>query len=341
MRLRGSPAGLIVLALCGGCGDVPAAEPDARVDAGPLDAASDAAPGDARPDGGGALARDAAPLPCEAPEYYSPHAARFRYFHLSASGQPGHGLDVDENPATCAPAGDCGGGVDNQVATLHVEGCRPQPIDPGGFDYLLDLLMVHGRPPESWLLEARDLTMSGNDSTAPFALVMHHAQWYPSVACTGSASVLDDERVCDYLVDDEWLAWGTCSPFAAFENVEIQGGVLEGGDEATTILISYNLGGATAGLAIHRARIQADVTVAGNELTVTNGILAGVVCPRDLVSLLSTLVTSADPETCQMEQQMPDPDMEVGCSPGPGPDGISVAFRFEAYPASIVGLLRE
>ncbi len=333
---------LAALLLTSACGDPATPQQDASLDASdPADAVADAEPDAALPADAGALLHfDAGTPPCEAPGYFDPHASRISLFHMSPYAWSGWGLDMDNDPSTCTPTlANCCCGVDNQLGGLNVEGCWSATITADGFnDQVMDGIIIDGDPPVNYLLEARGLTMNGLDSAAPFTLVLHEGQWFPSAECTDDGSVLDDTLRCDYLSSDEMYQPGTCDAVSTLPGAEIINGQLVAGGPSHTIWIAYTALGLSAGVVIHQARMVADVTVNGDAVTMTNGILAGVICPAELLSVLNAVLTM-DP-ACGLETKIPAPDLEVGCS-ADNPDGISLAFVFEAHAARIVGLLRN
>jgi len=332
---------LAAAAFATACGTRAAPEPDANPDATP--------PQDARVDAGpdAVVARDAGEVPtfdaglppCETPGYFDPHAARFSIFHMSNSGTAGNGLDLDDNPATCSPAGSCNGGIDNQIANLWVPNCGFADLDVSGFNYLMDSIVVTGDPPVNYLLETRGLTMNGASSAAPFTLVLHEGHWFPSPVCTEAASVLDDTLRCDYLTDGEMFAPSSCDALSVLPGAEIINGRLVAGGPSANIWIVYTVLGLSAGVVLHNARIEADVILNGNELALSNGVLGGVVCAEELMLILSA-VLDVDPTACDMASKIPAPDLEIGCTPD-DPDGISLGFTFEAHAGRIVGLIRN
>ncbi len=57
---------------------------------------------------------------------------------IGLDGNPGSGVDVDGSPATCAPAGSCSGGVDNQLAAIAglLNPVLQEELDSGGLNLL-------------------------------------------------------------------------------------------------------------------------------------------------------------------------------------------------------------
>ena len=49
---------------------------------------------------------------------FTTHVARIDSLSIPATGDPGDGVDVDSNGATCAPGGSCSGGIDNAFGVL-------------------------------------------------------------------------------------------------------------------------------------------------------------------------------------------------------------------------------
>ena len=335
------PPLLAVVLVLAGCGGQVTSDPDASPDGAPAT--------DARTDGETAVvARDAgdvahfdAGLPaCEEPGFFSPYAARFSFFNLSPIGWPTIGLDLDNDPTTCAPAGDCAGGIDNQLGSLNVEDCGFETLNVSTFNYILGNIIEEGSAPANWLVEARDLiVVGGNNSAAPFTLMLHTGHWYESPTCDAATDVLNSDMRCDYLTDDDMFFPGTCDSLSTVANAEIVNGRLTAGGPNTTMWIVYTVFGLTAGLVLHNARMEADISVVGEQMTMTHGILAGVMCPAELMLMLGS-VMNVNPADCDMANKIPSPDLEVGCS-ADDPDGISVGFTFDAHSANIVGLLRD
>ena len=68
-------------------------------------------------------------------------AVKATQFELATDGFPGSGLDVDDDPDTCAPSGNCNGGVDNALAPLATLMNDPmyQSVVDGSLIYVADL----------------------------------------------------------------------------------------------------------------------------------------------------------------------------------------------------------
>jgi hypothetical protein len=342
--LRGGFLVTLLLAPAAGCGN-PSGDGG---DAGPKDAGGGVDAADAQRDADPGVTdaapprpRDAGPLPCEQPGWFSPHSVRIHQFALSTRGEPGYGLNLDGLP-TCAPQGaGCWGGVDNQGGSMHIDESECEadfsPIEPGGLNYLLDTLLLSGNPPESFLMEARNLVRAGDDSAGTFELIVQHGQWIDNPVCPDRQDVIDGQIRCDYVVDDTFYQRGTCTPLSVLDNARIEGGLLTAGGPGYNVWLVYSLPLWTGGFLLHQARVQAQVVWDGDELSLTSGIIAGVVCPWDLATTAAD-ITNADP-AC-IVQHLPAPDLEVGCSAAEGPDGISAAFLFEAGPAHLVGFVR-
>jgi hypothetical protein len=266
---------------------------------------------------------------------------RIHEFALSEHGVPGAGLNLDGR-STCAPAPGCSGGVDNQTASLSIDAneCPAtfNPIEPAGLNYLLDTLLLQGDPPESFLIEARDLIRDEDDSQGTFSLIIQHGQWLANPVCPSDEDVIAGQLRCDYVVDDSYYLPGTCTPLTVLDNARIQGGVLTAGGPGYTVWLVYRTPYYTAGFVLHQARVEATVSWDGEALRLSHGVLAGLVCPHDLATAAAD-ITNADP-TC-VQDYLPAPDLEAGCSPEADPDALSAAFLFEAGPAHLVGFVRQ
>jgi hypothetical protein len=196
--------------------------------------------------------------------------------------------------------------------------------------------------PANWLIEARGLTLdaTGTSSVGPFELRLYQGTWVASAECTDATQVQDAhwDRQCDYLVDEQSFEPGTCTPVAAWDNAEINQGVLTAGGDNYHMPLTYRFQSVEFGFPMHRARLRANVEIDTNQGRIwvrTGGILGGVICPFDFASMVNELM-NVDPAECDVLSKLPPADLESGCGPD-NPDGISASMIFRSVPARLVG----
>jgi hypothetical protein len=135
---------------------------------------------------------------------------------MGMGGHPEHGLDVDGNPDTCAPVGDCSGGVDNSMF--------------GFFQWLISEFSPGDQaipPPYGESSEhpdfARLVVAEGwNVVGTPFTL-----SFYLGRRLDSSCEVVDE--TCPYCVRMESMSKATCAAVISFDNAAVQGDVLTAG----------------------------------------------------------------------------------------------------------------
>jgi hypothetical protein len=236
---------------------------------------------------------------------------------IAPDGKPGNGLDVDQDPATCAPAGSCSGGIDNSAAALGglMNDGLNGAVEKGLVAYLMEL--------------------DGVAPGATFELNLYAGQ--PEVdGCNPSVAT------CSYLVWPAMLDADTCEALTSFTNASLVGTTLKAGGPAYSFPLSLPIiGGANLDVIIEAVQLQGTLTLGPTGLPVSfDGVLAGAVRkdvlvaaiyqipadalimpPDQLVSLLGTLLT-----------------MDIDTDADGAVDAYSVGFLAKAKPATILGM---
>lgn len=237
---------------------------------------------------------------------------------IPASGHPGDGLDLDENPATCAPEGDCSGGIDNSLGPVGSLGNDPIKKDMEAGKIIM-------------LLEHRDLKTDGK----PYVLALYGGKVDPE-----NAQCNVQKETCSYLVDKATID-KDCKPVVTFDNAKIVGNKFTAGGKKYTFPFELPLmGGVTLHVDLYYAKIEATVTVSGGKITSMTGILGGAV-PKEQIK---QGILKVPPE------QLPiPPDQIIGLldilvkedidGNGDGKkESASICLKFTAIPGKISGV---
>ncbi len=254
---------------------------------------------------------------------------------ISGDGQPGSGLDVDDNPETCAPVGNCAAGIDNAMAAVAnaINAALKVGLETGG------AVMI---------AEIRDFKTEGT----PFVLSLYEG--FPDWSSKPNCDLVKD--VCDYQVS-WWSFDAKCIPTVYLENVvvdsyeltdpdkEIYHGTMHGGGTEDIFVLQLPLSQADQPVPffIVNGKFQGEFTVYGDpsKNMVMTGIFAGAV-PMD--SLIDTIM-NVDPkyfdpltnqQVADLITQLVDPDIDLD---GDGqPDAVSVGIRVTTIPGVITGI---
>ena len=202
---------------------------------------------------------------CGDPLNFGPVVA-VNWVQIGSNGYPGQGLDVDGNPATCRPSGNCSSGVDNQAAL----------IAPLANPAILDILAGF-----NWgtaLLDFQNFTTDG----VPFVLPM-----YAGMIDQNNAGCDFKTQSCDFVLPHANFD-AQCNPLYFFDNAMIVGDVLTAGPKTIQIAIPY-LGQLFEGT-IYRAQIQGRVTF-GSPINgiVDTSLIAGAIKPDELLAIFEAM----------------------------------------------------
>jgi len=247
---------------------------------------------------------------------------------IGTDGQPGSGLDVDQDPTTCAPATDCSGGVDNQFAqALSVLGSF--------VDVNETLAEAIADGDVNILFEHRDPTFDG----APYVLGAYIGE--------REASTCDPTvATCEYRVDAaSLLADPLCEALIRFEDARIAAGRLTAGGPGARFSISLPfLQGVLLELTLYNARLEGDAVVTDGSVTgIENGLLGGAVRQQDVRDLVMALPDSIFEDVPGGRNLVLTllPSifaMDVDTNADGTDDATSIGLRFTARAATVMGV---
>jgi len=239
---------------------------------------------------------------------------------VMADGNPGSGLDIDDDPTTCAPSTACGGGVDNELALLAAF------VNPGIEASIEDGVV-------KWIVDLRLAKLDGTEF--PIAI-------YDSGLVDRSCD-FQAER-CEYNIAPLSLD-ASCDPYFRFGNARIEDGRLTAGGTGELINMVLPLqGGSLLAVTIAAARTEGSVTVdADGHITEINGIIGGAIPKAQLIDAVESLDPSSfslpgltSEEAAALLDSLLTADIDLD---GDGlPEAVSVAMRIQTIPASIARL---
>lgn len=196
---------------------------------------------------------------------------------LAADGSAGSGLDIDDDPSTCAPESlGCSGGVDNALAPLA------GVMNPGVSDSI-ELGAV------KWIIDLRNQRVDGQ----PF-----HIEVYDSRVLLDAFGNSCDYQAdtCDYEIAQ--LSFDpACRAYFRLDNVRITGNKITGGGDDQLIRMVLPLkGGAALGVTIASARFEGEVALdAQGKIKSMNAIVGGAIPKDQLLQAINDLDPSALP----------------------------------------------
>jgi len=236
---------------------------------------------------------------------------------IGVSGNPGQGLDVDQNPATCEPKGSCVKGIDNAFASL------------------------------AWLFNP-ELTRATKDGT--FAMLL---EWRPDAAGqTGTLNVMFGERrpgaACDPTKPGcefsfyPGMVSGTCEPLFSLAQATLDGNHLSAHSTGGPVPMFLVFGTLRVQFLVKSAWLDATLSLSGGG-GLGQGILAGGVPKQDLLSSIGSAPEDQFPPPYTRDLVMqyvslvlqPDLDLDHDGSP----ESISIGIPFTLVSAHLVGPL--
>lgn len=246
----------------------------------------------------------------------NPDANKIVLLQLGSSGHPGEGLDLDANPLTCAPQGNCSGGIDNELGAIasFVNPGLAQSVVNGYLMYVLEF--VNFNTSGNFTLNFMDATLAETNPTCDYQVAQ-----------------------CQYVPLQESLD-PLCNSIVTFDNARIEGTKLTAGGPTYTFALQATLvGGATMMIGITHARIEAtaEFNKEGHIQRLT-GMIGGGVSKMELMDTVSKLPDYVFPMKKDQVLTLLDTlilnDLDID-GDGNG-DVVSVNIRFESIPADIV-----
>jgi hypothetical protein len=232
---------------------------------------------------------------------------------LGLGGHPGQALDVDGNPATCAPSADCSGGMDNA----------------------LGLISTFANPAIADAVQQGDVALvvsfEGHE-TGAFLLGVYEAQpvgW----ACDWQT------ETCAYNLDTESVDPATCLPLIALDAISDGANVIAGGPG---YLFPFSLplaDGVSLEVLVHDTQLVGTYTVdASGDVTGFDGVLGGAISKADLITAIAALPDEGLPvDKALISAVMDAVEADIDTDGDGVGDASSIGFTLEGINALAVG----
>ncbi len=252
-------------------------------------------------------------------------AAKLVDFQFGESGTPGNGIDVDDDPKTCAPQGDCSDGVDNAMSAvgLLVNGPLDNSVKDGTLSFVAEFA--------GWQGEGK-----------PFTLNMYYAVQTEASVAAGCQPLAD---VCHWYITQGALG-PSCEAKVTFSNAMVKEGKITAGGAGEIFAMEADLiGGGDSTLYVQGARVEGTVTMTADGKAIDNilGVLGGAVPMTVIISVFNSLPEDAFPPgigkqgALNLLQLLVEPDVDID---GDGKkESASIGLRFSAIGAVIDGML--
>jgi len=233
---------------------------------------------------------------------------------IGTGGSPGEGVDVDSNPATCAPAG-CIGGIDNTLSILS--GFANQPLSDA---------VAAGRV--LLVVEFGPLT------AVPIEVAVYQA----SLAATNPRCSVQTQT-CDWLVAESFLDPTSCEPVARL-TATLSGTRLVGGGPGTRLPFVIPFNGADLEVVVANLRLAVDLTIVSGLVTKMSGVLGGAVPKATLIEGLQGLPADALPIPKDAAIGLVDSLVvnDIDTDQDGAKDAASIGIKLDAIDARLVGV---
>ncbi len=253
---------------------------------------------------------------CTCTMTFSNQESKFTTIQIGDGGKPGEGIDVDSNPATCAPSNNCTSGINNSLGALA--GLANKPLQDA---------VTKGSV--NFVLEYRDLKQGAINLGL-----------YTAKVADSNAACDFQTQTCDYNVATNLIDYQKCIPVVNLPG-KLAGNVIIAGGKGTNFPFSLPIsGGAVLSIVIYGAQLNGTVTTdAGGNITSFDGILAGAVPKATLASAIDALPDGSLPIPKDSLKAILDSTVEADIdSNGDGTlDAASIGLKLHGIQAKIVG----
>ena len=253
---------------------------------------------------------------CTCTMTFAPNATKFTYLQIGDGGKLGEGLDIDANPATCAPSGSCSGGINNALGALASFANKPlaDAVTKGSVDFVL---------------EYRDLKQGAIN------LGLYTGKPIEKVPPCDIQT-----QTCEYNVAASMVNYQKCLPLVLMPG-KLAGNVVQAGGKGTNFPFSLPIqAGVTLDIVIYGAQLSGTVTFdANNKIATFDGVLGGAVPKATLAAAIDALPDGSLPLPKDSLKSILDTAVDTDIdSNGDGTlDAASIGLKLHAIQAVIVG----
>ncbi len=248
---------------------------------------------------------------------------------VGKGGHAGEALDVDGDPATCAPEGDCEDGLNNMLSGLL--GQLAQFVDADA-----EIAKALDEGTIVLLAEMKDMKTDGTEFTM---------NMYIGDPVADKATCDYQAAVCDYTVKLDSLDPVTCAPIITFDNATITAGALKAGGPDAIFSVTIPIQeGISLTVTANMAQIVGTVAGEGEAMTLADGIVGGAVRKDKLMEAVDYIPDDAGlPVSKDMIKNLLDmfvkPDVDT--DDDGELDAASIGIKFGAIAGKIGGFTPE
>jgi hypothetical protein len=253
---------------------------------------------------------------CTCVPSFAPDAAKLTSLQIGAGGHPDEALDLDGDPATCAPSSDCSAGMHNALSVLAsmANDKLAKAVAEGKFSLVTEFQVDS---PGSWTVA---LYTAELDSSNPGCDIQ--------------------SQTCAWRVDPDMLDAGTCKAVVQLP-ATVVGTKLTAGGKGTTFPLSIPLSaGGSLDLVLYDVLLQATLTLTSGQVTGLTGVLGGAVPKSALIAAIDALPDDALPlpkDTVKgLLDTLVENDLDVNADGAP--DAASIGLKLVGIDATIAGV---
>ena len=262
------------------------------------------------------------------PQFQSEDVLKIVKLDVAQGGVPGKALDVDGDPNTCAPAGACSNGLDNQLGGLL-----------GQLEQFVDLnaefqTFLEGNADSAYLAELVGFNAGG----VPFTMNM-----FRGVAVQPKDLCDWQTEKCEYLAKQSDFDPVDCLPYMSFDNAVVVYGQLQAGGAGykvrLTLFLAMGVSGTVDG---HMAAVVGNLEIVdGHPVALHDAVLGVAVRKSDIMTMIDLIPEDAElPVSKDMIKNLLDmfvsPDIDAD---GDGQmDSASLGLQHDAIAGSIAGV---
>lgn len=253
---------------------------------------------------------------CTCTMTFSAVSTKFTGVLIGDGGKPGEALDLDANPATCAPAGSCSAGINNALGALAglANGPLSDAVTKGSVDFVL---------------EYRDLKQGAINLGL-----------YTAKPVVKDPPCDIQTQSCEFNVAADLVNYQKCLPVVLMPG-KLAGDVIQAGGKGTNFPFSLPIQtGVTLEIIIYGAQLEGTVTFDGNgKIATFDGILGGAVPKATLASAIDALPEDALPIPKESLKAILDTAVDTDIdSDGDGTlDAASIGLKVHGIQSFIVG----
>lgn len=201
-------------------------------------------------------------------------AAQLIGFAIGADGEQSNGLDVDDDPKTCAPKGKCSGGIDNAFAALAfaINPVLSNAVSSGALQFVADFDGFKG----------------------PNAFFNLHLYYANQTSASLASQCKPQTQPCSWAVSQQAFT-AKCVPRVTFSDAKLVGTKLTAGGAGTLFAMEVSLAGGDATFLVKGARLEGQLQLASDGKTVLkfDGVIGGSMTEKAILSTFQGLPDDA------------------------------------------------